>query len=783
MDGIAAATAPRTFGRFIMLLQVSGITKHYGVNTVLSNITLQIEARERIGLVGVNGAGKSTLLQIIAGEMSYDGGDIFRAKETKIGYLKQNSGLRADRTIGEEVRAVFAELLGAEQELRRLEEAMADPALLADEKRYEDTLNKYAAKQEWFKAHGGYEMESSIRSVLHGMGFGSMPLDTKIASLSGGQKTRLALAKLLLEAPDLLLLDEPTNHLDIPTLTWLENYLRSYQGAVLVVSHDRYFLDALVTAIYEIERTTAKRYTGNYSRFIELKAAEYETHLKHYEKQQEEIARMEDFVQRNIARATTTKRAQSRRKALERMERLDKPQGELKRAHFAFEIEQPTGKEVLNAAGVTVSYEPGKPLLRSISFDLRRGTASALLGPNGIGKSTLLKTLIGRHKPDRGIIEWGANVRIGYYDQEQTGLTPSNTVLDELWNAFPHLEEVRIRTVLGNFLFSGEDVFKKISALSGGEKARVALAKLMLEKANVLVLDEPTNHLDLYSKEVLESALLDYEGTLLFISHDRYFLNKMADTILELTPDEVEAFLGNYDDYLEKKAELAALQAEREAANAAAAGGGRSTSGGTVTASGTGKGASGGTVTASGTGKGASGGTVTASGTGKGASGGTVTASGTGKGASGGTVTASGTGKGASDGSMADTGTGKGASGGTVTASGTGKGASDGSMADTGAGKSTSGAQPAAGAAASADAGGWDQAKQAKREERSRQRKLEQLERDISAWEAELAALEQELADPAVYNDYVLVQEKTAAIEASKTKLAAAYEEWEQLLE
>ncbi|KIL38707.1 multidrug ABC transporter ATP-binding protein, partial [Gordoniibacillus kamchatkensis] len=554
-----------------MLLQVSGISKYYGAAPVLSNIHLQIEDKERIGLVGVNGAGKSTLLQIIAGEITADGGDIFKAKETKIGYLRQHSGLRLDRTIGEEVRAVFAELLEAERELRRLEEAMADPALHADEKRYEDTLERYAAKQEWFQKSGGYAMESTMRSVLHGMGFGGMPLETPTASLSGGQKTRLALVKLLLEAPDLLLLDEPTNHLDIPTLTWLEGYLRGYPGAILVVSHDRYFLDALVTSIYEVERTTAKRYTGNYSRFIELKAAEYDIQLKHYEQQQQEIARMEDFVQRNIARATTTKRAQSRRKALERMERLDKPAGELKRASFSFEIENQTGKEVLKAAGLAVAYKPGDPLLQNVTFELRRGVAAALIGPNGIGKSTLLKTLIGQQKPERGSVEWGAGVRIGYYDQEQSGLNPANTVLEEVWGTFPHLEEARVRTVLGNFLFSGEDVFKKVSALSGGEKARVALAKLMLQKANVLVLDEPTNHLDLYSKEVLESALLDYEGTLLFISHDRYFLNKMAEMMLELKSDGLDIYLGNYDDYVEKKTELAELEAERAAARSGGA--------------------------------------------------------------------------------------------------------------------------------------------------------------------------------------------------------------------
>ncbi|UQZ83981.1 putative ABC transporter ATP-binding protein YheS [Paenibacillus konkukensis] len=651
-----------------MLLQVSGITKSYGINTVLSNISLQIEAKERIGLVGVNGAGKSTLLQIIAGEMSYDSGDIFKAKETKIGYLKQNSGLQSDKSIWEEMRSVFAHLDEAEQELRKLESMMSAPEVLADEKLTEDTMKRYASLSEWFKERGGYEAEARIRGILHGMGFGGFAPETLVNTLSGGQKTRLALAKMLLQAPDLLLLDEPTNHLDIQTLTWLEGYLRSYSGSILVVSHDRYFLDALVTAIYEIERTTSKRYTGNYTRYVETKQAEYEIQLKQFEKQQEEIAKMEEFVQRNLVRASTTKRAQSRRKALEKMDRLDKPLGELKRAHFAFEVEQTSGKEVLQVSDVSVSYDGRQPLLRDVSFQLRRGDTAALIGPNGIGKTTLLKTLIGAQQPDNGDVRWGTNVRIGYYDQEQKGLNPNNTILDEVWNAFPNLEEARIRTVLGSFLFSGEDVFKKIAALSGGEKARVSLAKLMLEKANVLILDEPTNHLDLFSKEVLESALIDYEGTLLFISHDRYFLNKMAESMLELSRDGVTSYLGNYDDYVEKKQELAEIEQQRLAAEAAKSKGGAN------------------------------------------------------------------------------------------------------------AGKSSAAPQPAA-------ENNYEANKQAKREERSKQRKLEQLEQEIAKLEEEISALETELASPEVYNDYVRVQQTNEAIEDRKNRLAGCYEQWEQLAE
>lgn len=458
--------------------------------------------------------------------------------------------------------AVFAPLLEMEQELRQMEVQIADPASSEDSKRYEELLNRYAIRSDQFKDQGGYEIETRIRSVLHGMGFGDFPADTSISTLSGGQKTRLALAKILLQAPDLLMLDEPTNHLDIATLTWLEDYLRGYAGSLLVVSHDRYFLDRLVTTIVEIERRHSRKYTGNYSRFIDLKAAEYESQLKQYEKQQDEIAKMETFIQRNLVRASTTKRAQSRRKALDKMDRLDKPMGDLKKAHFSFEPEYMSGKDVLHVRDLSVAFDSSPPLFSQASFDLSRGETVALIGPNGVGKSTLLKCLIETIVPTAGSIRWGTKVKIGYYDQEQSELNPRNTVLEELWGTYPHMEEARIRTVLGNFLFSGEDVLKKVSSLSGGEKARVSLAKLMLLEANMLILDEPTNHLDLFSKEVLESALIDYEGTLLFISHDRYFLNKMAERIIELHPDGIQHFLGNYDDYTEKKQELLDMKDE-----------------------------------------------------------------------------------------------------------------------------------------------------------------------------------------------------------------------------
>ncbi|MCH7323121.1 ATP-binding cassette domain-containing protein [Solibacillus sp. MA9] len=547
-----------------MLLQLNSISKSYSGDPILSDISMKIEAGDRIGLIGVNGAGKSTLLKIIAGDIPYDNGEIFIGKETKVGYFRQNSGLEMENTIWNEMLNVFSTLLEVEKELRELERTMGEPALIADPLKYEKMMNRYAAKSEWFMEHGGYEIEAKIRGVLYGMGFGDFPRDTLIHTLSGGQKTRLALAKILLEQPDLLILDEPTNHLDLTTLAWLEGYLRSYPGTILVVSHDRYFLNSLVNIIYEIERTEARRYVGNYSKYVENKEKNREILAKKYSMQQEQIAKMEDYIQRNITMATSSKSAKNKRKQLERIERIDTPLKDLKRAQMSFSIEKASHKEVLQVRDIDICVGVGteqKPLLKNISFQLRRGERVALIGPNGVGKSTLLKTLLDDYKPKSGVITWGNGVTIAYYDQEQSTLHPNNTILDEVWNTFPHIEEARIRTVLGNFLFSGEDVFKKISALSGGEKARVALSKLMLQNANVLIIDEPTNHLDLFSKGVLESALKNYEGTLFFISHDRYFLNKLADKMLELSPTGTIVYNGNYDDYVEAKS-----QKEKEAA-------------------------------------------------------------------------------------------------------------------------------------------------------------------------------------------------------------------------
>ncbi|SFA53436.1 ATP-binding cassette, subfamily F, member 3 [Parageobacillus thermantarcticus] len=545
----------------MIILQVNQLTKYFGADLILSNIKLEIQSKDRIALVGRNGAGKSTLLKIIAGEMSYDSGEIIKPKEVSIGYLAQDSGLHSSLSIWEEMMTVFAPLKAMEIQLREMERQMGDPDLLADSSRYEKLLKDYDALQERYKEQGGYQYEADIRSVLHGLQFSQYDyMTTPVQSLSGGQRTRLALGKLLLMKPDLLILDEPTNHLDLETLTWLEQYLQTYPGAILVVSHDRYFLDKVATQVYELSRTTLKRYTGNYSRYLEQKAAEYERERKLYEKQQEEIAKLQDFIQRNIARASTTRRAQSRRKQLEKMKIIEKPIGDEKSASFSFDIERQSGNDVLIAEDVAVGYDMDKTIIRNIRFRITRGESIALVGPNGIGKSTLLKAIVNKLPLQAGRFRYGSNVQIGYYDQNQADLSSNKRVLDELWDAYPEKTEKEIRTVLGNFLFSGDDVLKPVSALSGGEKARLALAKLMMQKANFLILDEPTNHLDLDSKEVLENALIEYPGTILFVSHDRYFINRIATKIYELSSDGITEYLGDYDYYIAKKAELLELE-------------------------------------------------------------------------------------------------------------------------------------------------------------------------------------------------------------------------------
>lgn len=555
-------------GETMIILQLNGITKYYGADPILSNIKLEVQSKDRIALVGRNGAGKSTLLKIISGELSYDSGEIMKPKETTIDYMGQDTVLESTLSIWDEMLTVFKPLQKMEKELRKLEEKMGDPSYQQDSNNYEKLLKEYDQLQISFKDLGGYQYEADIRSILHGFRFSNFDYSTPISTLSGGQKTRLALAKLLLTKPDLLILDEPTNHLDIETLAWLEQFLQNYDGAILIVSHDRYFLDKVVTQVYEVSQKTTYKYPGNYSNYLTQKAERYEREMKQFEKQQDEVAKLNDFIQKNIARASTTKRAQSRRKQLERMELMDRPNDGEKGASFSFDIERQSGNEVLKVDNLSIGYEENQFIVKNINLRATRQDSIALVGPNGIGKSTLLKGLMNKLPFVSGEIQFGSNVAVGYYDQEQANLTSNKAVLNELWDDYPTTTEKEIRTVLGNFLFSGDDVLKVVSTLSGGEKARLALAKLMMQKANFLILDEPTNHLDLDSKQVLENALISYPGTLLFVSHDRYFINRVTNKVIELSPEGTTEFLGDYDYYVEKKAEMEERK-ELEAANMA----------------------------------------------------------------------------------------------------------------------------------------------------------------------------------------------------------------------
>lgn len=544
----------------MIIMQLNDVSKSFGAEKILSNIKLEIKDQDRIAIVGRNGAGKSTLLKIMAGEFSYDDGVIHKPKDLTLGYLSQHTGLESTKTIWNEMLAVFKPLLKKEQELRRLEQDMEQASTLSVDN-YNQLLKEYDTKQQAFITEGGYSYTSSIKSVLNGLHFYEADYQTLISTLSGGQKTRLALGKLLLQKPALLILDEPTNHLDIETLGWLENYLTNYPGAVTIVSHDRYFLDKTVSIVYEISYHKVRKYHGSYSKYLELRALDYEQEMKEYEKQQSEIKQLEDFVQKNIVRASTTKRAQSRRKKLEKMDLLDRPMGDESSANFSFNASKRSGNDVLKINDLAFRYDDGDNFLfKKMNLHVNRGDSIALVGPNGIGKTTLLKMITRQLQPSNGSIQLGTNVEVGYYDQEQTNLSPNKTVLQELWDKYPNEKEKDIRTVLGNFLFSGDDVLKPVHALSGGEKARLSLAKLMMLQANFLILDEPTNHLDIDSKEVLESALIDYNGTIIFVSHDRYFINRIAEQVVEIQADHVTGYLGDYDYYVAKKEE----QAERE---------------------------------------------------------------------------------------------------------------------------------------------------------------------------------------------------------------------------
>lgn len=545
-----------------MILSLENVSKIYNGNTVLDNVALTIEDNDRIGLVGVNGCGKSTLLRIITGEEEPETqpepnvAHVAVTKSASIGFLAQNTGLDRSSTIIEEMTSVFSWLLKIGDELRELEKTMASPEAHSDEKKFAEISEEYARKTAIFESNDGYLINVKINKVLNGMGFGTETYDRVISTLSGGEKTRLALSKLLLENPNLLILDEPTNHLDFNTIMWLEDYLKDYKGALLIVSHDRYFLDKLTTSTCEIERGRLKRYKGNYSAFTKLKEADVIRQMKEYEAQQEEIAKLQDFIDRNLVRATTSNMAKSRIKKLEAMELIEKPVTNTKSAKIKFEYDIAPPIDVLTVKNIDVSVGSGydrKTLVDNLSFEVKRGEKLGIIGSNGIGKSTLLKIIQHILPCSHGSVEWTKNIKISYFDQENSQLDFNKTVMEEVHSRYRTMSDLEIRSILGSVRMVGENVFKPISVISGGERAKLCFAIMMLERGNVLILDEPTNHLDIDTKEVLEKALCDYDGTIIFVSHDRYLLNRLATRILEITPDSVESFNGGFDEYMEVK--------------------------------------------------------------------------------------------------------------------------------------------------------------------------------------------------------------------------------------
>lgn len=531
-----------------MLIQLNNITKNFVVNEIFSNVKMEINDKDRVAIVGRNGAGKSTLLKIISGELSFDSGERTVSKNTTIGYLSQEFIVREDLSIYEEMITCFDEIIGLEANLEKLsyeltpENIEKDPGL----------LDRFDRLQNEVLTHKDYHYKSKIESVLYGLDFTKDVFDKKISTFSGGEKTRLSMAKLLLSEPDLLILDEPTNHLDMENVAWLENYLSSYNGAIVIVSHDRYFLDKVVNVVYNLEFGKLKKYVGNYSKFLKQYEEDYEKQLKEFTSQQKDIKRLEEFVQKNIARASTSKMAKSRQKVLDKMELIDNPKKDDKAANIEFKIKEQSGRDVLMIENLKVGYD-GKQVGNAYNFSVYKGDRIAIVGRNGIGKSTLIKTIAKKQNALGGSIHYGSKVSLGYYDQKQAEFESSKTILNELWDEYPLMKEAEVRTVLGRFLFRGDSVLKIVRDLSGGEKARLQLAKLMLEKNNFLVLDEPTNHLDITSKQVLEDALENYEGTIVFVSHDRYFINKIANKVLDITEDDYSIYLGNYDYYLEKR--------------------------------------------------------------------------------------------------------------------------------------------------------------------------------------------------------------------------------------
>ncbi len=547
-----------------MVISLENISKVYGGNPVLKNISLTIEDNDRIGLIGINGCGKSTLLKIITGREEPETqpepytAKISIAKNITVGFLEQNTGLDRESTIIEEMRSVFSELLQISDRLRELEKLMADPSVKGNDKTLGEITAEYDRKTAYFEANDGYLINVNITKVLNGMGFPPETYDRVISTLSGGEKTRLALAKLLLENPKLLILDEPTNHLDFQTIMWLEDYLQDYKGALLIVSHDRYFLDKLTTSTCEIERGVLKRCKGNYSAFAVQKRADVERQLKEYEAQQQEIAKLQDFVDKNLVRASTSNMAKSRIKKLEAMEIIEKPVVYEKTAKIKFEYDITPPFDLLTVKNIDVSAGSGaekKTLVESLSFEVKRGERLAVIGPNGIGKSTLLKVIQRKLPCSHGIIEWTKNVKISYFDQENAQLDPNKTVIDEVHSRYRTMSDKDVRSLLGSVRIVGENVFKRVGVISGGERAKLCFAIMMLERGNVLILDEPTNHLDIDTREALEQALCEFDGTIIFVSHDRYLLNRLATRIIEISENSAESFTGGFDEYISAKRE------------------------------------------------------------------------------------------------------------------------------------------------------------------------------------------------------------------------------------
>lgn len=550
-----------------MLLNVEHLYKYFNGQALLKDINFTVEDREAVGLIGINGCGKSTLLNIITGSEGYDKtpeglGSVNIAGKASIGFLRQNSGLNSELTIGEEMKNAFAPLLETLDKMKVLEKKMADGGDI------DSISHEYAELSSYFEARDGYRIDVKIKQVLNGMGFGSTPTDRVISTLSGGEKTRLALAKLLLEEPNLLILDEPTNHLDFETLMWLEDYLKGYKGAIIIVSHDRYFLNKVCTRICEIEQGRLTSYRGDYSSYLVQKKMNSERQLKEYEAQQKEIAKLEDYVAKNLVRASTSKMAKSRQHMLDRIERIDKPLMYTKPPKIKLEYDIEPTKDIVRVVDCPLVVGEGadkKELIKSLTMNVRRGEHVAIIGANGIGKTSILKLIQGIIPHEGGNISWGGNVKISYFEQEHAILDPHKTVLEEIMDRYPRLSEQQARSVLGAVLLTGENVFKPISVLSGGERAKLCFAIMALNRGNVLVLDEPTNHLDLSTKEVLEDALAEFGGTIILVSHDRYLLNKVASRIIEIKHDEVNSYDGNFDAYSEAVNAARQLKAQSEA--------------------------------------------------------------------------------------------------------------------------------------------------------------------------------------------------------------------------